>query len=65
MVKTVFGKVHLSKCLEKVRDGKNTFVKVFLYIEIRAFHRESYKLVLWVSKFGVWHTKWGSQKQIL
>lgn len=45
--------------------SKNTFLKLFIYIEIRAFHSESYKLVLWVSKFGVWHTKWGRQKHIL
>lgn len=30
-VETVFQKMCLSKCLEKIRDSKNTTLKVFMY----------------------------------
>lgn len=37
--------MYLNKYLEKVRDSKNTFLKVFIY-KIKAFHTEFNKLVL-------------------
>lgn len=44
-VGTVFWKMYLNRYLEKVRDSKNAFLKVFIY-KIKAFHTEFNKLVL-------------------